>query len=79
MGALGFRVYPNPNEGRFTIESDELSGVTYAIMDVTGKLVQQGRLLSTHTALDLSHQASGIYLLQVGSEGAAFRERIVVR
>ena len=75
----GPRVYPNPNDGFFTIQNEGLTEATYTIADMTGKLVQEGRLMNTRTTLNLGNQASGIYMLQVQGVGESFRERIVVR
>ncbi|MBK9075146.1 MAG: T9SS type A sorting domain-containing protein [Flavobacteriales bacterium] len=75
----GLYVYPNPNEGLFTIQNDALDECTYTVTEMTGKLVQEGRLMNTRTTLNLGNQASGIYMLQVQGVGVSFRERIVVR
>ena len=75
----GLYVYPNPNEGLFTIQNDALDECTYTVTEMTGKLVQEGRLMNTRTTLNLGNQASGIYMLQVQGVGESFRERIVVR
>ncbi len=79
LGASGMHVYPNPNDGRFTIQNDGLAETTYVITDMTGKLIMEGRLMNTRTLLNLEDQASGIYMLQVQGSNVSFRERIVVR
>jgi len=58
-------VYPNPTNGIFTVK--HISGKTspYQIIDFTGKVIQQGILTERAATIDLSNNASGVYLLNV--------------
>jgi hypothetical protein len=55
-------IYPNPNDGRFYIETNILA--TYKIYDQLGILVQFGKVSSQKQYIDLSAFASGVYFVQ---------------
>jgi subtilisin family serine protease len=79
----GFRIYPNPSDGRFTIASDILEG-TYNIkvLSLLGNSVysasgdSNGRLMR---AIDLSHLPAGVYLINISNENQNFNQRIIIR
>ncbi len=85
LTGLGVAVYPNPNDGRFTLqlnlERDRNLGVS--IYDLVGKQVWShvGDLPygEWKQAIDLSALAKGTYLLQVVSEGQKLSRKIVVQ
>lgn len=56
------KIYPNPSNGIFTIETN--SNENYSIYDVTGKLI----LSSNENNLDLSNQLRGVYFLKINSD-----------
>lgn len=80
------RVYPNPNEGRFTIELPSTLGPETArisVTDLTGRSVYE-RTAQTATEpqtleIDLVDTAAGVYLLTVEAGGQKAVSRIIVR
>jgi OmpA-OmpF porin, OOP family len=61
-----FKVYPNPAEKEFTIESKELKIESIKIYNVLGELVKiQEQIDNTKTTIDISHLQKGIYFYQV--------------
>ncbi len=82
--SFGLVVFPNPNDGRFTIQLDleRDRNVALGIYDLAGKQVwnQSGDLPygEWKQGLDLSHLSKGTYLLQVISEGQKVTRKIVV-
>lgn len=66
----GLSVYPNPSNGRFTLESRyDLDKVVITIYTMDGRLIQEGKieLLNTQKVLDLSGLKEGTYILRVES------------
>lgn len=66
----GLSVYPNPSNGRFTLESRyDLDKVAITIYTMDGRLIQEGKieLLNTQKVLDLSGLKEGTYVLRVES------------
>ncbi|MDD2636360.1 MAG: T9SS type A sorting domain-containing protein, partial [Bacteroidales bacterium] len=56
------RVYPNPNNGRFKIEGNNIQKVI--VMDVAGKLVYENRNSQLEYDIDISKLNSGIYFIE---------------
>lgn len=83
-GAINMLVYPNPNDGAFTLQLDveKARDVTIAVYDVVGQRIFEeaaGKVQGTwKRTLDLSHVAKGVYVLQVSSGSAkAFRKLVI--
>ena len=63
------KIFPNPCDGEFTIESISNKPFTYKILELTGKEVpQEDKPLPT-----------GIYLIRIKSEGKEFVKKLIVR
>jgi hypothetical protein len=65
------KVYPNPSDGKFTIESSVVSGKSLVeIYNVLGEKIYNETLRQVQgdNQIDLSNQTSGIYLYRVVSE-----------
>lgn len=66
----GFSVFPNPNNGNFTLKYDFVKDITEAevmVEDVTGKLIYAAKLNVTNRSInmDLSNTRNGIYFVKV--------------
>lgn len=72
-------VFPNPNNGSFTISLPESRQqiVDYQLFDLQGRLLFAGQIERSASAvqLDVSHLAKGVYLLQLGELGT---QKVVV-
>jgi len=62
-GSDMFKLYPNPNNGKFTIESAQFAGTDITIYDVLGRVVYQKQLLSATESIDMSNTLNGTYYL----------------
>jgi PKD repeat protein len=59
-------VFPNPSNGKFTVELSGVSGQSLVeIYNVLGEKVYTGSLSSSTTQIDLSTKASGVYLYRI--------------
>ena len=64
------KLYPNPNTGRFTIEVDKSKvSQNYQIFNLEGSIIQEGRLSSRHTLIDLNGFGKGIYFFRLNESG----------
>jgi PKD repeat protein len=84
-GMIGedIKIYPNPNNGSFTIELPYLDGNKAQIMvtDVQGKMIDQ-REVTENTGHKISFNlgaASGMYFVDVTIAGQRFRTKLVVQ
>lgn len=66
----GLAVYPNPSQGIFTIALP--SAATYRVLDLLGREIQRGELLSGENSLDLQGAEKGAYLVQI-SDGRVIK------
>jgi len=72
-----YHLYPNPSEGQFTLEVDQIFlGELYQIRELSGKLVQEGRINSNTNHIQLNDKAKGIYFLSIPNMNV--REKVVV-
>ena len=74
-------LYPNPVETTVRVELSEhfhASEVTYQVVDLQGRILQQGQLPENHS-LDLSGLASGHYWLKLQAQGSETGTRIFKR
>lgn len=81
--AIAFSVYPNPNKGVFTIQSDSaLSGTTDVIVyDMQGRTIFNRNFEDTGSfrqEIRLDNAQAGVYLLSMNNGGRKTVKRIVV-
>jgi hypothetical protein len=69
MDGLPYTVeaYPNPTENLLLIELDntEVRNFQYLLYDINGKVLEQKKLESDITAINMDNYPSGVYLLKV--------------
>ncbi|MFT5824264.1 MAG: hypothetical protein ACI8ZM_005530 [Crocinitomix sp.] len=74
-----FSIYPNPNNGMFTIKAENLSNTAQVeIINELGQVVYLGALLSATNQIDLQNIANGIYIAKITNKGEIAYERFVV-
>jgi PKD repeat protein len=73
-----FKIFPNPNNGSFTIELDNPEmDAAIEVFDLMGKLVKKLERVEKVTLVDLE-VASGIYLVKVKTGGVVWNKKILV-
>lgn len=78
-------VYPNPNQGQFTIKLDAELGVNGAdivILDMLGHVVfttGAEKFNNGELAVDLAHLSSGVYLVQVNTAVGNTSKRVAIK
>lgn len=74
-----FQVYPNPTNGLFTINSENLMGQTWVqIYDHTGKLIYIEKITQIQQSIDLGHVCNGIYLVKYFNENIQSQLKIII-
>ncbi len=73
-----FRIYPNPATSFVKVELDASSSQLVSLFDVNGRLQQQQQGMGAHL-LDLSGLTSGLYFIQVQTDGVILRKQLVVQ
>jgi hypothetical protein len=70
-------LYPNPNEGRFTMEvPTSLFNRSYQIIDIRGARVYENRFTTSRETLDLRNLESGIYFINI--HGEVRQQKIII-
>ncbi|WP_159951860.1 BNR-4 repeat-containing protein [Polaribacter septentrionalilitoris] len=71
------RIYPNPSNGVFTLNTS-IKNIEYQLINVQGRILQQG--IINKNQLDFSRYAKGIYLLRLkSSNNSTFIKRIILK
>lgn len=73
---LDIHLYPNPTDGKINIFSSTTESLHFHVVDVYGKQIKSSSTFSQTTDLDLSEQATGIYLVIIENEKG---DRVVKR
>ncbi len=73
----GIAIYPNPNNGSFIIDINDIDTATINIYSITGQLILQKTLTQNTTKVDLLNSPKGIYFLKVKTANKTIVEKIV--
>lgn len=78
--AEGIRVFPNPNNGIFTLETPSDTEKDILLFDAMGKLVfQKRKTRDTVHQIDLGAYPKGVYLVQVSDGAGRVVKRVVTQ
>ena len=73
------RIYPNPSNGIFKIESMFDTNINIDITDLLGKKVIQSKILNKGiNQLDASNLSKGVYLIKLKIEENTYTERLII-
>ena len=65
------KVYPNPSQGSFIIETGGFAkNLDYVIIDLLGRTINTGPILSKKQDVEMGHLPSGIYSLIIHKENS---------
>ncbi len=71
-----FKVYPNPVNESLNVQFDHVKNGTISILDLNGKTVFTTEINGLTMNINTAQLVSGIYLLQVASEGSISTQKI---
>ena len=76
-----FAVYPNPSEGKFTIESSlvhSFIGSIVTVVNVLGQIVFESNTKQLNNlTIDLSNEADGIYFVEIKTGDRKVRKKLI--
>ena len=73
---IGFKIYPNPNDGSFKIEALEKGCFDYRVMDALGRIVHRNQGCDTQQ-VDLN-VPTGVYFVQISNENGMITRKILI-
>ncbi|HEY9178642.1 MAG TPA: HYR domain-containing protein [Flavipsychrobacter sp.] len=76
----GIKVYPNPNNGMFTLNLPNAEEAQILISNVSGQVVYKNSVSGTQkVSIDLSSNVKGIYMIQVVSGTNTYHTRVSIQ
>ncbi|MFD2433723.1 T9SS type A sorting domain-containing protein [Mesonia maritima] len=74
------KLYPNPAQGRLTIELPDttISEVQVKIVSLTGQVVYENEFSGSKNQLDISRISAGIYMVNLNTEGNSTTQKLIV-
>lgn len=75
--ASAISVYPNPNNGQFTLEGVEI-GATYRLINSLGQVVQTQIILDNTTQINAANLSKGMYWVEVEQKGKRQVGKVIV-
>jgi hypothetical protein len=74
------KIYPNPNNGKFSIMIPQnQSTATMSVSDMLGNVILSKQFTGQFAEADISAFAGGVYLLKINAEGRVYTQKIVFR
>jgi hypothetical protein len=70
-------IFPNPNNGQFTIHSPQFTIYRIQLYDVYGKLLRTVNVNANMTEVDVRELCAGVYVLRVETDSGAVVKRVV--
>jgi hypothetical protein len=71
-----FAVYPNPGTGVYTVSTDAKIA-RISVMNAQGKVVYQSADNASRVSVDITEQASGVYLFMITTANGTSQQRVV--
>lgn len=80
LNEYGIKIFPNPSNGKFTIEVLKNTNITdISIIDLSGRIIYNDLFRSNNSKeIDLSEFAKGIYILQLNVENEKLVSKIII-
>jgi hypothetical protein len=73
-GNESIKLYPNPNNGSFILETSGAVRAEFTVVDMLGRIVKEDMILSDKQSVNMSDISAGVYYLQI--KGAQFKSPI---
>lgn len=74
-----FNIYPNPNNGNFIIESDQVSEFYFTLWDITGQLIYRQLLSYGTNEIKLGCINKGLYYYEcINRNGKVLRSKVLI-
>ncbi len=73
---LALEIYPNPTNGEFTVEYEDLQHI--CIVNPLGQIVYNAEVESNQVHIDLSGMVKGVYIIQIDANGFPITRKIIV-
>ncbi len=76
---VDFNIYPNPSNGTFTIQNDELQIKNIEISDITGRIIFNATRQLMPLQINISNHRAGIYFVTIQTENQIFTHKLIIQ
>ena len=73
-----YKVYPNPNNGIFTVSTNQPNTIEYVLYNILGTEVHRGKINNKET-VSIRNKIPGVYILKIGNNDLFQAHRIIVQ
>ena len=74
---LDITAYPNPNNGTFTLNVNDVKEAKWYLLDINGRMINSGVTTDNNTIINV--EMSGVYMVKVVADGKTNYIKIVVK
>lgn len=78
LSSAGLKVYPNPADDKVMIKNTSGEIIGFEILDMKGRVVQNGILRNTENQVDISLHTTGIYLIRFSTNNNVINYRLII-
>ena len=71
------KIYPNPSNGSFVVETGNSEKQVVRVFDLSGKIVLS-QIVTEKTTINASNLNEGIYIISLTSSGGIINKRLVI-
>jgi len=75
----GIKIYPNPSEGKFVLESEQHRINRLSLFNTNGQLIMQEKVEKYTWSAQLTSLPKGLYLLKVDTDAGLWQEKLIIR
>lgn len=77
---INLSVYPNPStDYLYLTSSDEISGLSYQLFDMNGRLLKSGKIVGNQTNIDMQGLVSATYFVKVNQENKTVKTFKIIK
>lgn len=73
------KVYPNPADDKLFIEKTDVGPISYEIIELTGKILEKGKLRSPLNEINVSSWPEGIYFIRFNMKHKVKEYKLMIR
>jgi hypothetical protein len=70
-------IFPNPNNGSFTIDLENTENAVVKIYIISGQLILQKILAENTTKIDLTKHSKGMYLVKIETDSKTMVKKVI--
>lgn len=70
------RIFPNPNNGEFTIESQK--ELSMSVKNILGQVIEEEQLHTGKNSINLNGHSKGIYFIKISDGSGSYSQKLII-